>query len=775
MAGSSIFFLGRIIRRPGSYTIVDASGLESVGLGASGFVAVIGSGEGGRPVSAITEAKDIPTFTRPEKARKTFRSGDLREAISMVFEPSADAEILAGAQKVFALKTNPATQSTAQLSNDDGAVIDLTSKDYGAFTEQINISIANGSVRGKLVTIVFEDVTETGDNIGGTDLFTLEYVDGATTWETAEATVSDTGQITITATRTDAGLSTHAVTPIVSGEVVRINATAADEGKTITIYGTAVGGARQREVITLVDGDADGTLTWGSVLGAVLSAPAEGAVQVKDESTGIDILSDFAASDIAKGAVRGDAMFVQPGTTTSIVASNTTTAAVQVWGRNAAGGIISETVSLNDTTPVNLALTTYAQIDAVVLLNVLNSRNVTLSATALRTDPTVQTTLQKCADFFDAKVMTFDGDDYGFVWTFVTGQTRQAVTNLDEVVTPVDIVTNPGGFRGDLAAVVDFINNTSQYVTAAVTDGATKTVPNNTSSPIFLSGGGEGSAQFSHWQAALNLLKKVRVNSIVVLTGDPAVHAAVIAHCDFMCGIGKSERDAFVGLSRLDNADAPLNILPTLDEAKEQIVNLNSRHVRAFAQSIDRFDTSGERTTFLPWFQACVAAGMQAGSPVGTSLTHKYGRVLSVKQDPSWNPIDDAEELIEGGLCFMETVDGVGHRFVRNITTHLSSDNLAFTEGSVNEAVNFATFNFRTNMETAVGRRGFAGTINAAKATAITTLNLLVDEGALVDYRALDLELIRDVLEVSVEIAPVIPVNFVVSTVHLVTIRQAAA
>ena len=109
------------------------------------------------------------------------------------------------------------------------------------------------------------------------------------------------------------------------------------------------------------------------------------------------------------------------------------------------------------------------------------------------------------------------------------------------------------------------------------------------------------------------------------------------------------------------------------------------------------------------------------------------------------------------------------------MTSYLIDDNLAFTEASVNQAVNFAVFNFRTNLEFAVGKRGFSGTINAAKGIALTTLGLLVDAGALVAHQGLDMELVLDVLEVSVEIAPVLPINFVQTTVHLVTVRQAAA
>ena len=75
-------------------------------------------------------------------------------------------------------------------------------------------------------------------------------------------------------------------------------------------------------------------------------------------------------------------------------------------------------------------------------------------------------------------------------------------------------------------------------------------------------------------------------------------------------------------------------------------------------------------------------------------------------------------------------------------------------------------------------RRGedTAPTLVDAKAVALNTLSQLVGEPdpILVAFQSLALELTQDVLEVSVEIAPVIPINFVLSTIHLVTVPLAA-
>jgi hypothetical protein len=214
----------------------------------------------------------------------------------------------------------------------------------------------------------------------------------------------------------------------------------------------------------------------------------------------------------------------------------------------------------------------------------------------------------------------------------------------------------------------------------------------------------------------------------------------------------------------------------TLTDAKTAAVELNTRHARLLIQDVERFNTSGEREQFPPAFSACVIAGMQAGSGVGLPLTFKFANVLDVVgDDATYTLQDDANELIDSGLLVFEKVPGVGFRVLRNITTYLIDDNLAYTEASVNQAVNFAVYNLRTNLEAVVGQKAFAGTINAAVGIVVKSLNAMIDAGALVAWQNLTIEIEADVMTVDVEIAPVLPVNFVKTTVHLVTASFSAA
>lgn len=765
---TSIFFNGRLISVPGSYSEVDASGLEQIGLGAAGIVALLGTAEGGRPVSAIEEAKDFLRFSNPDAARSVFRSGDLREAVGMAFEPARDADILGGAVEVVCMKVNPATQSSAIFTNAYGDALIVTSEDYGAFTEQIQVEIQNGTTKGKLVTVTFEDQVQSQDDVGGDDLFTLKYEKPTDGWDTMVAAVEAGGILAADATRAVNGLDAEVLTPLAAPGAIEVVSTDPGDTAKVEVFGLDGTGAAKREVLTL-----DGTtpkagsqvFAAGDVLGAKVVGTIAGTVSVRPSGGGANIFSIVPGTNPKQGMQYGVTMYMAGAVT--LVAGAPSVADVIVSGKDASGSKILEKITLNGTTPVP-GTAVFSHIDEIILGDVAAAVVVTASGRAAKSTPAVQNTIKKVADLFNARSIAGTG---GFVLTLITGRLTYPVTQLDVSVSPVNcLAPAEPGFTADLWAIIEYLNQSNELVDASAASGAVGGAPDNTTAPVFLGGGSEGTALFADWQKALNLLKKTRVNSVVVLTGDPAVHAALDAHCAYMGGVGRSERDGFAGL-----LNTALTDVPTKDEIKAQIVDINSRHIRAWAQAFERFNTAGERQEFSPKFGGAVLAGMQAGSAIGTSLTHKFMNVLSLRQHSSWNPTDDAEEMIQAGLVFAENVEGVGRRVVRNVTTHLTSNNIAFTEGSVNEAVNYAVFNFRTNMEYAVGKKGFAGTVNAGTSVAIGTLGLLVDELVLVAYRSLFIELVVDVMEVSVEIAPVIPINFVKNTIHLVTIRQAAA
>lgn len=772
MAPTTIFFNGRLISVPGSYSEIDASGLESVGLAAAGVIACLGTAEGGKPYSAIDPADVAGTAQVAQtdaRARRFFRSGDLREASPMLFGPFADADVPAGAAQVVFVKVNPAAASAASFANGDGAALVLTSRDYGYFTTQIRAQIATGTTKGKLVTLTHEATVEAFDDVGGDALASLIYA--ATTpakgYTTVLATNNASG-VTAAFTRGGLGLDGDITNPVTAGQVVElVSSSAGDTAVVVEVVGTSGTNTTQRQRVTL-NGltPVDTTGVWNAVHGArIVSGTAAGTITLRNDGAGTTITT-LTAGAPTKGLDPCSDMAAVGAL--AYVADSASTARVTVVGLSATGAVQTETVVLNGTTPV-AGTAIWSRIDYLALGGLAAARTLTISGTAVSAPVAGLGTLQRLADKFNATP--------GWTLTLTTGQTELSPAALDYATSVSVLSPAAASFTADLNAIVDVLNTSSSLVTAARGTPGTG-APSNTTGEVFLAGGHEGSstpglegvptATFGDWQAAIDLLTKVFKNSLVLLTSDPAVHAAGAAHCAYMAGVGRQECDLVVGLQNAGRT-AP----PTKAEIKTQVRALNSRHVTAWAQNIERYDTTGARRVFAPHFGAAVLAGGQAGCPVGTPLTAKIMNVLAVAQDASWNATDDAEELIQAGLCFARATTA-GRKVVRAVTTHLSTSNLAFVEKSVNHAVNYAVYNFRTAMERSVGRAGFVGSVAAADTEARSSLGLLVGV-ALVAWRSLSISLTLDVLEVGVEVAPVLPINFVKSTVHLVTVPQTAA
>lgn len=750
---------------PGAYSSVDASGLATVGLGATGIVAIIGEAQGGKPYTEITGPSDFTRLASPSAVAQNFQGGDLVEAINMAFSPSSDTTISGGAQSVVAIKVNPSAGSSAIFSNAHGPVMQVKSLDHGTSTTQINVSIAPGTSYGQLLTIAYQDIIESADNLGGPLNFTLQYIPGSydpklVSWQTMAAGVQADGSIYANGTLTQAGLATDVTSANGAPTPASVTWGTADAGQQLAIYGLDGQGNALRETIVLgVNGGTQATAnSFAQILGAaLLQAPANGSITVA--LRGNQALA-FTAGSRGRGAVVFTNAFVAGQ---AVQVSNPSNAAITVVldGLNAQGSPIAEALTIP---PGGTASTSHvlSALVALAIGNVSAGVQIAISAQAAFYSSAQNATLAAAETYFNALSTQAGEATYGFVAIGDYTTAKVLLSSLDTSTQPVDILTAQPLSSG-LNALVNWINVNSQLVSASVLPGA-QGAPSNTARPVYLGGGGEGVATFADYQKCLNLLKQIYVNSVVCLTSDPAVNAALDAHITFMCGAGRKERDGFAGLMNPSLTD-----VPTLKQALAQAEALNTRNLRVFPMAPTRYNTAGVLQEFPPHFMAVIAAGMQAGASVGTSLTHKYANVVSFRGDASLDPINNAEVLIGGGLMYLEHVDGKGSRWVRNVTCYLQSNNLAYTEGSVNAAANYSVYSIRTALEDVVGLPNFSGTSSAVKTICLGELSALVRQGVLTGYLPPQVTIAGDTIAVSLQVAPVIPTNFVTLTMHLST------
>lgn len=756
---SAIFFNGRRINVPGAYSVIDPSGLASVTPSSTGIVALVGEAEGGKPLTVEPEHSD---HTRASTALSRYKSGPLRTMSQFAFDPApTDPNIPGGAQRLVNVKVNPATQSTGHLKDVGSAnSIDLTSVDWGLYTAQINVSVAAGTNVGKKVTVVFEDTTEVMDDIGGVNLLTVQYTGGGWTAVTLE---KDDTAVYGRATRTpDAGLLGSQVANDLNATTVLslVSSNAGDTTQTVRLLGVSGTNTLVDETVTL-NGTTPvlTTAQFAHFLGCYMSAAAVGSVAITG-GTGPLTIATLTPGQQAKGEVAmAFGMGVQAGTGT-LTPSTAGAGWVLVEGLSSTGAPVQQLINCTPGTAVALS-NDFIALQVMWVGNISTGRTVALAGSTFRAPLATYKTLQRVVDFAVSNGLHTAS-------SLSTSPATQPSSDLDPTnLAGPSINGVDGSLQGTLAAIVDRINSNSQLVTAAKSAGATLP-PTTTAAPVYLSGGSEGTTTITQWQQAFALLAKRRVNIIVPLTEDPAVHALLLTHLNDRAGRLRSEANGYVGIAASGVGETRANI-------KTKIRSLASRNISALSQECKRIDPdTGESAWWPPYALAVMAAGMQAGGAVGEPLTHKVPGVSDIRNSATWDTQNDAEEMIDAGLMFAENRDGEGIRFVRSVTTYLADDNLGFCEMSANASANTAVFEFRRRLEQKVGQRGLAGSAAAIKGLAHAVLSELVDDQIIVAFRALQIEQVGDVFPVSVEMAPVLPINFIPTTVHLVTVSQAA-
>ena len=170
---------------PGAYSRIDsvkgAAGLVSANNGV-----VMGPCTGGKPVTLLQ-------FNTVAEAVATLRSGPLMDAVRLAFDPGGGLN----PQRVFAVRVNPAVQGTVELV--DGSandMVELKSRDYGLYINQINVVLAAGTNFGKKFTVSFQSDDDEVFNDIRRQSFTIEYTAGACTM----TIVNNSGNQTLTST-----------------------------------------------------------------------------------------------------------------------------------------------------------------------------------------------------------------------------------------------------------------------------------------------------------------------------------------------------------------------------------------------------------------------------------------------------------------------------------------------------------------------------------------------------------------------------------------------
>lgn len=352
-----------------------------------------------------------------------------------------------------------------------------------------------------------------------------------------------------------------------------------------------------------------------------------------------------------------------------------------------------------------------------------------------------------------------------FTATVLDGNDEKIALNGLDYLTNQDVKTALYTATANLQAVVDWFNGLAEGYVTATRQAGVGVVPDNLAF-TYLAGGSDGTTTSTEWANAFTTLQSEDVQWVVPLTSDASIHAQADAHCAYMSNIARMERRALVGGA----------VAQTIAEVKAAAKLLNSDRASQCYPGFYDYNAAGVLTLYPSYQTAAMVGAALAGINPGTSMTNKALKMRGLEFKLR-NPTD-TDDLIEAGvLCVEDTPKGC--KVVKSISTWLVNDNYNRVEVSNGFAVDYTIRNVRNALDDLRGAKGVPLTLAEAAARVETTLRELarpepMGPGVLAGdaenpaYKNIKLGLEGDVMRVEFECSPVIPVNYILVTLHAV-------
>lgn len=353
----------------------------------------------------------------------------------------------------------------------------------------------------------------------------------------------------------------------------------------------------------------------------------------------------------------------------------------------------------------------------------------------------------------------------GFNATVLDGNDQAPTLNGLDGVTEQDVRTALYTATAHLQACVDWFNGLGEgFVTATRAAGAVA-LPANI--PFtYLAGGTDGTTTNNDWTGALNVLQTVDVQAVVAATSDPAIIAATDAHVAFMSVVARRERRAFHGMA-LGTSDAQaLALAKSLNSDRSGVVHLGGWD----------YDSTGKLKLFQPYIVAAMVAGGFCGMNPGKTMTNKSLKLFGVER--ALRTPTDTDPLVAGGVIPI-AMTPTGIRVIAAKSTWQTNKNFNRVEISTGYALDFVARTVRDAVANIKGAPGSPQTLSLAIAEADTALRqmakpepigpgVIVGNDASPAFKNLTASLQGDVVMVSFQCSPVIPVNYVAVSIFAV-------
>ena len=701
---------------PGAYPNVSVKSVP-VGVGNTGIVAIIGEAAGG---AAFGDEDIKENFFTPDQADRViakYVSGPIVDAMQALASPSADANIVGSATRIYVLKTNSGAKASALVDTNYGT---LRAKNFG---------VDGNKIKYRIVASQAEVAPEiSGDTIAGFGValdgatFAIRLNGGASATVTLSNTAADHNNI--------ANLIIELNTLLPAG-IVASAGVAADSFK-LTMDADAAnfrkGWGKSFELIELSAGD---LALLGHEEGQTNSS-AESEVELSVIRTDIGLSETLEA----RGEIALEVGYVGTTATLSISGNSLTTTVTGGAGAN------------------------------------------------LSIDLTGFSTIKDLADFIATQT--------GYSASTPVGSQQLSPSNLDRVsgigICSTAASLRPGRIKKSLAnwkaAVAD--SSAVEFVATDV-DG----LPSPMGAYAFLANGSKGATTGASIVDALLALEAVQANFIVPLFSRDAsediaealtdssstyaidaIHAAVKNHCLKM-STPKLKR----------NRLAVLSFWGDYEDAKAKAQTAAHYRMSMTFQKASQVDSAGQVQSYLPWYAAAVAAGMQAAG-FYKGITNKLANVISF-EDPagfdSGNPGDVEDALLAGLLILQNETAGV--KWVSDQTTYGFDTNFVYNSVQAAYLADIVSLDLTDALQRAFVGQSLAD-VDAATALAFIATKMeeyrrikaiTADDEAPLGYRNAKVKIQGPTMEVSLEIKLSTTIYFIPIELSISQVSSTAA
>jgi hypothetical protein len=240
---------------------------------------------------------------------------------------------------------------------------------------------------------------------------------------------------------------------------------------------------------------------------------------------------------------------------------------------------------------------------------------------------------------------------------------------------------------------------------------ATAGLPEVTAAPIQLAGGTRGATLAADIVNALEQIGGVQCNILVPLFSedasadielgvtDPGSTYTIVA----INALTKSHCIEYSTPKLKRNRICILSYLNTYDNDAAEAQSLGNYRCSLCMQQVVQVNSQGVLSTFQPWYQACLAAGMQAGG-FYKSICNKAANIVSYI-DPSGfesGSPGDVEAALSAGLLFFSSDTSRAGYWVSDQTTYGFDTNFVYNSIQAVYCSDLVALDLAQNFQTAI-------------------------------------------------------------------------